>query len=43
LVGVGREEMMKRQIIAMRRNKNNGRNGKNGNKNYIAIEEDDEI
>jgi len=41
LVGVGREEMMKRQIIAMRRNKNNSRNGKNGNKNYIAIEEDE--
>lgn len=43
LVGVGREEMMKRQILAMRRYKNNARNGKNGGKGYIAIEEDDEI
>jgi uncharacterized integral membrane protein len=43
LVGVGREEMMKRQILAMRRYKNNSRNGKNGTKNYIAIEDEDEI
>ena len=40
LVGVGREEMMKRQIIALRRQKTNG---KNGSKTYIGFEEDDEI
>ena len=42
LVGVGREEMMKRQILAMRRYKNNGKNSKNGNKSVIAIEDDDD-
>ena len=43
LVGVGREEMMKKQILAMRRYKNNGKNSKNGNKSIIAIDDDDEI
>ncbi len=43
LVGVGREEMMKKQILAMRRYKNNGKNSKNGNKSVIVIDDDDEI